>query len=85
MGVDGFWVFDECWWVVGGARSGVWFWVFLFIFLIGGIWIWIQGLVSKSGVMKVLEFFVLDKVWLQPGLQPWLQTHHSYNDTCPCT
>ena len=27
----------------------------------------------------------LDKVWLQPELEPFLQTHHSLNDKCPVT
>jgi hypothetical protein len=36
-----------------------------------------------SGCLVPWSF--LDKVWLQPRLQPLLQTHHSCNDMCPCT
>ena len=39
------------------------FWVYVFIFLIGGVWIQISGWGSRSGVVKVLELFVYS-VWL---------------------
>ena len=44
------------------------FWVYVFIFLIGSVWIQIRGLGSRFGVVKVSELFFLfclvaKKVW----------------------
>ena len=39
------------------------FWVYVFIFLIGSVWIQIRGLGSRSGVVKVSKLFVYS-IWL---------------------
>jgi hypothetical protein len=56
--------FDFGFWIWGFDGLGLrcmgvdGFWVFVFIFLTGGVWIQIRGLGSRYGVVKVLKFFV---------------------------